>query len=504
LRGHWLLPSSLGALSALVVTLPVQAAQLQSWWFDHNTNRLSFITDTGVQPRAQMIFNPTRIVIDLPGTTLGQPTANETFSGAVQEVRVGQFNPQTTRLVIELDTAHTVDPNQVEIRGLRSNQWIVQLPTPQSRDTPEQPVADNRISGQPVDAATQLESIVATPDGFFLRTQGPLPQISVQRRRNQDDQRQITIDLPNASISPQLRLLGLPANRYSISNWEVEQRSSSPPETRVTLTLEDASPDWQITTTNLGGIIVVPPAGVSINSIPDQPPPAIAARATGKEPDTSSQVRPAPPEPESVPIVPTPAPAETPRPAPSLPAVRHERVVVVLDPGHGGRDPGAVGINGLQEKQVIFPISQRVRQLLEQQGVQVVMTRYSDQTVELQSRVDIAERANADLFVSIHANAINLSRPDVNGIETYYFSAAGRRLAEVIHASMLSASGMNDRGVRQARFFVLRRTSMPATLLEVGFVTGAQDAPRLADPAWRQRMAEAIAQGILGYIQQNF
>jgi N-acetylmuramoyl-L-alanine amidase len=108
----------------------------------------------------------------------------------------------------------------------------------------------------------------------------------------------------------------------------------------------------------------------------------------------------------------------------------------------------------------------RVAELLEEQGVVVVMTRNDNRTLDLQPRVDIAERANADLFVSIHANAISLSRPDVNGIESYYASESGRRLAATLQASMLAATGMNDRGVKQARFYVIRRTSMPATLLE--------------------------------------
>ncbi|PZV07505.1 MAG: N-acetylmuramoyl-L-alanine amidase, partial [Leptolyngbya sp.] len=188
---------------------------------------------------------------------------------------------------------------------------------------------------------------------------------------------------------------------------------------------------------------------------------------------------------------------------PPLPMVPNGRVVVAIDPGHGGRDPGAVGINSLQEIQVIFPISLRVRELLEAQGVTVVMTRRDNVTLDLQTRADVANRAQANLFVSIHANAISMSRPDVNGIESYYSSETGRRLAATLQASMLAATGMRDRGVKQARFAVLRQTNMPAALVEVGFVTGAQDAPRLADPAWRETMAQAIARGILQYIQQG-
>ena len=195
-------------------------------------------------------------------------------------------------------------------------------------------------------------------------------------------------------------------------------------------------------------------------------------------------------------------PPETPSPS-ELPQAPQGRVVVAIDPGHGGRDPGAVGIGGLQEKQVIFPISQQVAAILREQGVDVVMTRNSDIELDLDPRVQIAERADADLFVSIHANAINLSRPDVNGLETYYYSSAGARFARTVHDVVLRMMGMQDRRVRQARFYVLRRTSMPAILIEVGFVTGAEDIHNLRDPEWRSQMASAIARGILTHIQRE-
>jgi N-acetylmuramoyl-L-alanine amidase len=176
---------------------------------------------------------------------------------------------------------------------------------------------------------------------------------------------------------------------------------------------------------------------------------------------------------------------------------------VVIDPGHGGPDPGAIGIGGLREKDVIMDISQQVATLLEQQGIQVVMTRTADVDLGLEPRVALAKRVNASLFVSIHANAISLSRPEVNGIETYYFHPASYGLALELHRAMVQASGAPDRGVRQARFYVIRHTppDMPSVLLEVGYVTGALDAPRLASAAGRRVMAQAIAQGIVRYLQ---
>lgn len=177
------------------------------------------------------------------------------------------------------------------------------------------------------------------------------------------------------------------------------------------------------------------------------------------------------------------------------------QIVVVIDPGHGGPDVGAVGIGGLQEIEVVDPVAYRTAQLLEEQGIVVVLTRSENIDLDLEPRVQLANRIDANLFVSIHANAISLSRPDVNGVETYYYSTGGV-LAQIIQSYLLEATGGPDRGVKTARFYVLRNTDMPAVLVELGFVTGRYDAPRLAEPEYQEILAEAIARGILAYIAQ--
>lgn len=174
--------------------------------------------------------------------------------------------------------------------------------------------------------------------------------------------------------------------------------------------------------------------------------------------------------------------------------------LIVIDPGHGGPDPGAVGIGGIQEKEIVLDVSHQVSRLLQSQGVQVVMTRQDDRDLGLAPRSSLANQVNATAFVSIHANAVSLSRPEVNGVETFHYSESSRPLAASIQKSILEATGMNSRGVKQARFYVLRYTRMPSALVEIGFVTGAQDAPRLADPGFRTTMSQAIAQGILRYL----
>jgi N-acetylmuramoyl-L-alanine amidase len=178
----------------------------------------------------------------------------------------------------------------------------------------------------------------------------------------------------------------------------------------------------------------------------------------------------------------------------------------VIDPGHGGPDVGAVGIGGLRETNVVLPISLEVSRLLQQQGLQVYITRTDEsREVDLPPRVALAEQVRADVFVSIHANAINLSRTDINGTEVYYApgSDSGALLSRYILDSIVRNVNMPNRGVRAARFYVIRRTSMPATLVETGFVTGAQDAPKLGDPQFQHQMAAAIVQGIIAFLNSR-
>ncbi len=142
-------------------------------------------------------------------------------------------------------------------------------------------------------------------------------------------------------------------------------------------------------------------------------------------------------------------------PAPPPRPVR--RFTVLLDAGHGGKDPGAIGQRGLREKDVVLDITKQVARELEQQGIGVVMVRNRDIFVSLQGRVNKAEAVNATVFVSIHANSVGRSRPGVNGVETYYYQT-GRSLAQSIHNSIIRRLNVRDRRVRRARFYVLRKS----------------------------------------------
>lgn len=669
---YWLLPST---LSIFLISSPTEAASLKSWHFNAKQNRLEIKTEGKVQPRAKLVFNPTRLVIDLPGTALKRTTVKQKAGGAFRALRIGQVDEKTTRIALELSPEYSLDPTQVKVRGASPSHWLVQLPQPEkiassSPDTaPQSPdesasSESSQESSSPVEppaatvppespqppteppAATtapltntaprqleaaplsnpnfpvspprrqylrrtdrtaapvtpttaansvQVQGVRATGDGFFIRTVGNGKlDVNVDRNSNGD---KIYVDLQGASLASNFvppRVF----SRFGVKKIFLSQAQSEPPIVRLTMEVDRDSPNWRAMVSRFGGqlgnqfggvvllpsrnryadrasterqdrttelatiesvdlrgdrlyvkgdrtlvyasgwdrssaaysititnaqlartvqgptldtnspvlrvrlrqsdprtvtILVQPAAGIRVGEV-EQPSPEFLALDLKR----SSMVLVPPSSPTSNPSVSVPPPAPA---APPRVRDRNGKTIVVVDPGHGGKDPGAIA-SGMQEKDIILPISQRVAQILEQNGVQVVLTRDSDYYVGLQGRVDIAERVNADLFVSIHANSLP-TRPDISGLETYYFDS-GYNLAVTVHNVMLqNVPNLRDRRVRKARFYVLRKSSMPAILVETGYVTGQHDAPRLKTAAYQNQLAEAIAQGVLQYIRQH-
>lgn len=167
---------------------------------------------------------------------------------------------------------------------------------------------------------------------------------------------------------------------------------------------------------------------------------------------------------------------------------------VVIDAGHGGKDGGAVW-NGLLERDLTLDVAKRLDEVLRGRGVRTAMTRRSNTTVELADRSIIANRCRSAVFVSIHFNAC--SDRSASGIETHYRSARGRELAVSVQRSLDNRVTGINRDVSYADYKVLRETRMPAVLVECGFISNKKEAKLCASPAHRQKLAEAIASGIL-------
>ena len=196
---------------------------------------------------------------------------------------------------------------------------------------------------------------------------------------------------------------------------------------------------------------------------------------------------------------------------------------VVLDAGHGGKDPGTMSRSGYKEKDLALDIVLRVKAHLAAAGVRVVLTRDADRFWELEDRPYLAARGAGDLFVSIHMNSA-LSR-SVQGIETFVtaaencpptaesklggrypavpnnqFNHSNTVLGNQLQRAVVGITRAVDRGLKHARFVVLRNSAMPAALIECGFLSNAQEAQKLATPSYRETVALGIAQGILNYL----
>src|SRR6266446_4409018 len=195
------------------------------------------------------------------------------------------------------------------------------------------------------------------------------------------------------------------------------------------------------------------------------------------------------------------APRATPAPRPQTPtAVIPESsgpsTVVVIDAGHGGFDRGGIQGQRVAEKNMTLDVAQRLKAILSAQGYRVVMTRDSDIFVPLGTRVAIANSYPNAIFVCIHFNAAR--RSGANGIETYFYNRDSLTLASAVHYYVAGGAPSSNRGVRRRGYFVLRRTRIPAVLVECGFLTNPTEARYVQNNSYRQKLAEEIARGIGG------
>ena len=169
---------------------------------------------------------------------------------------------------------------------------------------------------------------------------------------------------------------------------------------------------------------------------------------------------------------------------------------VVIDPGHGGDDRG--GRSGkVYEKHLALDTAMRLEHYLREKGYQVTMTRKSDTFISLAKRAAIGNRFKGAIFVSLHYNYT--WRRSVSGLETYYYSKAGKPLAEAIQEGMLKRVGGRDRGVKFGRYYVLRASRNPAVLVEGGFVSNSRERSRMKTGSYRDAIARGIADGIIKY-----
>jgi N-acetylmuramoyl-L-alanine amidase len=192
-----------------------------------------------------------------------------------------------------------------------------------------------------------------------------------------------------------------------------------------------------------------------------------------------------------------------------------DRYVVILDPGHGGYDPGAISSQGVYEKAINLQIAQKVKEMLRPSGIEVALTREEDidyvpngvkgktarKQIDLNRRIDMAKEAKADVFVSLHVNATVSGQN--SGAETFYHykSESGKGLAELIQQELIKIPGMNRRIAKPGDFYVIKNTSMPAVVVEMGYLSSVKEQKKLQQSWYQEQLSRAIAKGIANYFK---
>lgn len=273
--------------------------------------------------------------------------------------------------------------------------------------------------------------------------------------------------------------------------------------TTARLTLEVNSADVKLTALRETGeeVTATVGRGVEIARISPEVRMALEIRRRPRAGDPASRGGVTPEIPGFPPIDVQPIRPEEPVRLPPLqfnPASSLAGRVICVDPGHGGRHIGSRGLNST-EKELCLQMGFQLRDALEKLGATVIMTRESDVFVSLDERCAIANNSGAELFLSIHCNA--MPRPNKqNGSETYWLSSQeSLRLARALHPRLVAAVRRRDGGVRKGNFQVIRETTMPSVLLEIAYLNHTEDEKLLCRPDFHLSLAESLAQGVLDY-----
>jgi N-acetylmuramoyl-L-alanine amidase len=511
-------------------------------WSTPDYTRVAIDLESEVKFDSQRIAHPDRIFFDLRDTKLASTLVGKTFDvddGFLKKIRVAQFQPGRTRVVLEVDDLSDYDafllPNPYrlivdihgkDVHGKDSHGKDAKL----ARGMPENDAVPGDVEAAPTTAA---KNDVAKPK---------LKAALQAQAENPDDEVE-TDDSSAASNSD--AATGKPRTSTPPVHTTID------PKTGVKKVIVEADEDDSA------------PVPVAKLDVPAKRASSSAAsRKTDVAPDSDSAVADEKAPTDSL-DVPSASPKSSSRRARSRrtadldvheakPTARGDRSLIralglkigkiVIDPGHGGHDTGTVGPNGLEEKDLVLDVGRRLGKLLEARlGAEVVYTRKDDTFIPLETRTAIANQQRADLFISIHANSSG--DPDARGVETYYLNftsspdaleVAARENAvseksiyelqdlvkkialkekieesrefagdvqQSLHSGLAAKSpGIRNRGVKKAPFIVLIGANMPSILAEISFVSNPGDARRLETSEYRQRIAESLYRGIAKYV----
>ena len=512
-------------------------------WSTATYTRVAIDLGGEVQFKAARVEHPDRIFFDLHGAKLAPGLAGKSFAitddGYLRNIRAAQSGPDVTRIVLDVQPVAEYSafllPNPyrliIDIHGRQPGREQAEVPTP----TTMAPAAATRpASGATQTAVPRTESLaVPETEPSVAPVTRVAPPVATANSENST--------FPPMPVTDGSASFGLPPKRDAAvtSNAVARPRvvvsakptAAKPVPNSVTSTVPEGS--REVAAVSEG------PGVIAANAQPTSRPVVDRANRTpvrGAKSGTTT----------SADTIPTPAPAAPPPPTSEgqstlMRALGLKIGRIVIDAGHGGHDSGTLGPDGIEEKDVVLDVALRLGKLLHDRlGAEVVYTRADDTFIPLETRTAIANKAQADLFISVHANSS--PDPSARGVEVYYLNFTSdpeamqvasrenavssqrvnqlsdlvkqialkdkidesRELAGDVDQSLYAGlhkgnAGLKDRGVKKAPFVVLIGANMPSILAEISFVTNPDDATKLDTPEYRERVAESLYNGIARY-----
>ncbi|MGA9932384.1 MAG: N-acetylmuramoyl-L-alanine amidase [Terriglobales bacterium] len=525
-------------------------------WSTPDYTRVAIDVEQEVKFGSQRISNPDRIFFDLRGTKLASTLVGKTFDvddGFLKKIRVAEFQPGRTRIVLEVDNLASydafllpdpyrliIDVHGKDVKG-KEKRMTAGAAGAAVQSAPEMDAASSDAD----DDSSAVESR-ALPPGRTGEAPAPTQAVPTQARTNADNSGKhglVETDLPpeDASAESTPPKSGKAARGNGVTKTTVEVKDPNHGTTRripKTIVAADADSGEEAKDTAPATVASrQEPSSLSLPSASRRKKSRSAASASA--PDTADLHSEASLESHETSREARPTAAGD----RSLTRVLGLKIgKIVIDAGHGGHDTGTIGPNGLLEKDVVLDVAKRLGRLLESRlGAEVIYTRQDDTFIPLETRTAIANRERADLFISIHANSSRDA--DARGVETYYLNFTSspealevaarenavseksiyelqdlvkkialkekieesREFAGDVQESLygglaLNNAGIRNRGIKKAPFIVLIGANMPSILAEISFVSNPTDERKLETSEHRQRIAESLYRGVSKYV----
>lgn len=433
-------------MSVFGTPVPAGVSLVEDVYF--KDNRLYIKGSNGVDLHVKNRFTltaPSRLVLDIENAVLSNRSQTAPINGGsdeVQQIRVGQFDDRTVRVVIQSST-----PEQFESIYPGSDRSLLAL-TPYSSTSITKLSANTRLG------EVQSIDLKRETGGTVIRLAASSP--IVHRFIKKDDR--VVLDLLNEAARP--ASIGVDQHQYpELERMRLEPLTDGQPNSKLTIKLAGAGVRVVPTLSDDGKVLELLVADEHTANVNSGTGLANLIGLAGK----------------------APFPAR-----------------IVVDAGHGGKDMGA-NRNGVNEKDLNLSLALMLRDALTAKGFKVYMTRSTDVFLPLPQITAITNQIHPDLFISIHHNAsVN---PSLNGIETYFFTPQSTALARRVQDREINSVGARDGGVKQARFYVIHHTDVPAILCEVGYVSNPNELDDLQSIERKSKTARAIADGVVDYLK---